>query len=117
MKEACMDKFGNCFCLKLVVSVPLPQKGRFQWGEVWPRVFEPLKVEVFYGYMCKEPGKNDLYRDAWDLKRLWGYAARRQKDSYKRRQSPRDPSPNHAQSFWFYVSFSGQTLISRNLDG
>lgn len=31
------------------------------------------------------------YKDAWNIKRLWGFAQRRQKDAAKRHQSPRVP--------------------------
>lgn len=31
------------------------------------------------------------YLDAWNIKRLYGFAQRRQKDSERRGQTPRDP--------------------------
>lgn len=33
------------------------------------------------------------YIDAWNIKRLYGFAHRRQKDAAKRNQRPRDPYP------------------------
>ncbi|CAK9110084.1 unnamed protein product [Durusdinium trenchii] len=69
-----LHEMANCWGLK-----PKIGKGRIQ-----------KEVEVFYGYVGLSPTKNQSYRDAWTLKRLWGYACRREKDACKRRQTPRD---------------------------
>lgn len=36
-------------------------------------------------------GKNDAFVQAWDLRRLYTFAFRRQNDAVKRSQTPRDP--------------------------
>ena len=51
-----------------------------------------LKVKELYHmvkYDTKDP-KKDSYRDAWDLRRLYTFAWRRQRDAQKRGQTPRD---------------------------
>ena len=53
------------------------------------------QVKNFYQKMEVECSSNDLYLDAWGLRKLYGYAHRRQADSAKRGQVPKDSKLNH----------------------
>ena len=52
----------------------------------------PAQVKVLYGLVKHQPSnvKMSSYIDAWDLRRLYTFAFRRQLDAAKRKQRPRD---------------------------
>ena len=53
----------------------------------------PMQVEKFYTNMMEmDISSSDLYVDSWGLRKLYGYAHRRQHDACKRNQVPNESS-------------------------
>ena len=52
----------------------------------------PMQVEKFDTKMDMDISSSDLYVDSWGLRKLYGYAHRRQHDACKRNQVPNESS-------------------------
>ena len=49
-----------------------------------------MQVAKLYELVEVDPAERQVYLQAWDLRRLYTFAWRRQRDSYKRGQTPRE---------------------------
>ena len=47
-----------------------------------------IQVELFHSNMGWTVSSTDIYNEAWGLRKLFGYAHRREADCYKRGQTP-----------------------------
>ena len=52
--------------------------------------FPVLKVSAFYRNMEWEVSGSQVYNDSWSLRKLFGYAHRRQADCVRREQTPKE---------------------------
>lgn len=70
-----------------------------------------LQVKALFSLVKLDPADpTDSYLDAWDLRRLYTYAWRRQNDAAKRKQIPRDPG--YPIPWWFYSNVPRYIYIS-----
>ena len=74
-------------------------------------MIDPGQVKFLYQKLDFTPDDpSQAYKDAWSVKRLYGYARRREKDAARRKQTPRAPRLEHSESsipsgFWPLICF------------
>ena len=107
----------HCWCFKpkptvdkIEAEAGFPQKVQYMYRLViliYCNFLGPGYRSPLFNWLCSgqvnalfeiseyRPHPKQAYKDAWTLKRLWGYAQRRQRAAEKRNQTPRQPRLNY----------------------